>query len=142
MLLAGLNERSNENSNYPAQWQRFVPHLGHIPGQSGFTTYGVIHNGDGAGNIDYMCAVEVTDFSRVSAGLTTLRIPEQRYAVFHHAGHISTIRQTWMSIFNGWLPESGYQTGGRPELERYDERFNAMTGAGGLEIWIPVAPKQ
>jgi predicted transcriptional regulator YdeE len=26
----------------------------------------------------------------------------------------------------------------RRGLERYDERFNADTGLGGFEIWIPV----
>ena len=25
-----------------------------------------------------------------------------------------------------------------PEFERYDERFDARTGAGGFEIWLPV----
>lgn len=138
LLLVGLSERCGDNMNAPAQWQRFVPHLGHIPGQKSATTYGVLHNHDDAGNMEYMCAVEVGNFSRVPADLSRLRIPQQRYAVFFHAGHISTIRQTWMTIFNKWLPESAYKPAGGPEFEGYDGRFNPMTGAGGLEIWIPV----
>jgi len=138
LLLAGLSERCGDQMNAPAQWQRFVPHLGHIPGQTGSCTYGVLHNQDDAGNLEYMCGVEVTDFSRVPAELSRLRVPEQRYAVFWHSGHISTIRQTWMTIFNKWLPESGYKATGGPEFERYTSSFNPMTGAGGVEIWIPV----
>ena len=138
LLLVGLSERCGDNMNAPAQWQRFVPHIGHIPGQIGFTTYGVLHNQDDAANMEYMCAVEVPDFSRVPPDLSRLRVPEQRYAVFFHAGHVSTIRQSWMTIFNKWLPESGYKAAGAPEFERYTERFNPMTGAGGVEIWIPV----
>ena len=138
LLLAGLSERCGDNMNAPAQWQRFVPHIGHIPGQTGASTYGVLHNQDDAGNLEYMCAVEVIDFSRVPAELSRLRVPEQRYAVFFHAGHISTIRQTWMTIFNKWLPESDCKTAGGPEFERYTASFNPMNGAGGVEIWIPV----
>ncbi len=37
LLIAGLGERYNSeaSAHIPAQWQRFAPHLGHIPGQSG-----------------------------------------------------------------------------------------------------------
>ena len=141
MLMVGLSERCANNMNIPAQWQRFVPHLGHIPGQIGWTTFGVICNGDDAGNFDYMCAVEVKDFSRVPPELSTLRIPEQHYAVFHHGGHISTIKQTFSTIFNKWLPASEYKTSGGPEFERYTQAFNPATGNGGVEIWIPVIGK-
>src|SRR5215472_4023440 len=140
MLIAGLSERYNQEASakIPAQWQRFVPHLGHIPGQIGRATYGVLCNGDDAGNTEYITGVEVSDFARVPKEFARLRIPEQRYAVFFHGGHISTIRQVWHTIWNKWLPDSGYKTPEVPEFERYDERFNSVTGEGGFEIWIPV----
>ena len=138
MLIAGLSERCGDNMNAPAQWQRFVPHIGNIPGQVGWITYGVLCNSDDTGNMEYMCGVEVSDFSRVPAELSRFRIPEQKYAVFFHAGHVSTIRQTWMTIFNKWLPESGYKASGGPEFEKYAEVFNPATGADGVEIWIPI----
>jgi AraC family transcriptional regulator len=100
--------------------------------------YGVISNTDEAGNIDYLAGVEVVDFSRVGPELTRLRIPEQRYAVFHHRDHISSIRATMFTILNKWLPESGHQVLDAPELERYGEDFDSRTGLGGLEIWIPI----
>jgi AraC family transcriptional regulator len=140
ILITGLSERCGDDMNAPAQWQRFVPHIGHIPNQIGFTTYGVLHNCDDAGNMEYLCGVQVSDFSRTPKGLTNLRLPDQKYAVFFHAGHVSTIRTTWQAIFTQWLPESGFKAAGGPEFERYTERFNPMTGAGGVEIWIPVAP--
>ncbi len=141
MLIVGLSERCGEVMNAPAQWQKFVPYLGNIPGQIGWTTYGVLCNNGGVGGMEYVCGVEVTDFTRVAAELSTLRIPEQKYAVFFHAGHVSTIRQTWMTIFDKWLPESGYKASGGPEFERYGETFEPATGEGGLEIWIPVVKK-
>jgi AraC family transcriptional regulator len=140
LLIAGLSERYNSetSSGIPAQWQRFIPHLGHIPGQVGPTAYGVLSNSDDAGNTEYLSGVEVSDFARVPKEFSRLRIPEQRYAVFSHRDHISTIRRVWFTIFNKWLPESGMQVTGGPEFERYSEEFNSATGMGGFEVWIPI----
>jgi AraC family transcriptional regulator len=140
LLIAGLGERYNSETSagIPAQWQRFGPYLGHIPGQIGRTTYGVLCNSDDAGNTEYISGVEVADFSRLPKEFSRLRIPEQRYAVFSHPDHISTIRRVWFTIFNKWLPESGFKAAGGPEFERYGEQFDPVTGKGGFEVWIPI----
>src|SRR5579864_2002856 len=67
LLIAGLSERYTAETcaNIPAQWQRFAPHIGHIPGHVGRTAYGVICNTDDAGNTEYISGVEVSDFSRL-----------------------------------------------------------------------------
>jgi|HubBroStandDraft_1064217.scaffolds.fasta_scaffold09853_2 AraC family transcriptional regulator len=142
LLIAGFSERYNSGTSagIPAQWQRFVPHLGHIPGQIGLTTYGVLCNSDDDGNTEYICGVEVSGFSRVPAEFSVLRIPEQRYAVFAHHDHVSTIRRTWFTIWSKWLPESGHRAVEGISFERYGENFDGRTGAGGFEIWIPVKP--
>jgi len=142
LLVAGISERYNAETvgGIPAQWQRFQPYLGNIPGQVGRTGYGVIYNTDDAGNMEYISGVEVSDFSRVQPELSHLRIPEQSYVVFTQRDHISTIQQTWFTIWNKALPETGYQISGGPEFERYGEEFDPKTGAGGFEIWIPVKP--
>ena len=141
LLIAGIGERYNCDSlaGIASQWQRFLPHLGNVPGQlGGRVAYGVICNTDEAGNIDYLAGVEVSDFARVGPELSRLRIPEQRYAVFAHRDHVSSIRATMFTIFNQWLPESGHQVLDAPELERYGEEFDSRSGLGGFEIWIPV----
>lgn len=140
LFIAGLGERytTASSAGIPAQWQRFVPHLGHIPGQKGHTTYGVLCNSDDEGNIEYVCGVEVVDFSDLPAHWSRLRIPAQMYAVFTHAEHVSTIRRTWFAIWNTWLPASGYEVAEAPAFERYGDTFNPMTGNGGVEIWLPV----
>jgi AraC family transcriptional regulator len=56
--------------------------------------YGVCTNGDDAGNFDYIAGVEVSDFSDLPRDFFRVRIPEQRYAVFTHRDHVSTIRHT------------------------------------------------
>lgn len=140
LLIAGLQERysAQTTAGIPAQWQRFAPHIGHIPGQIGQAMYGVIGNSDDAGNADYLCGVEVSDFASLPPEFSRIRIPEQRYAVFTQRGHISAIQRTWYTIWNQWLPESGYKIVEAPEYERYDERFDPMSGNGELEIWIPI----
>lgn len=144
MLIAGLSEHysCDASAKIPAQWQRFQPYLNHVPGRVGGVAYGVICNGDDAGNMDYICGVEVSEFARVPTEWARLRIPEQRYAVFRHDGHISSIRQVWHTIWNQWLPESGESITSGPELERYDERFDPVTGSGGFEIWIPLKKRE
>jgi AraC family transcriptional regulator len=138
LLVAGLSQRSSDNAGMPAQWQRFVPYLGNIPGQVGRRAYGVLYNGDDSGNIDYMCGVEVKDFSDLPAGFASLRIPAQYYAVFPHREHISTIQSSWMAVFNEWIPESGHELADGPEFELYGEDFDGVKGVGTVEIWVPI----
>jgi AraC family transcriptional regulator len=140
LLVAGLGERYNGDTSkaIPAQWQRFAPHIGNIADQVGATTYGVCHNSDDDGNFDYVAGVEVSSFSRVPPEFARVRIPPQKYAVFTHAEHVSTIRRTVMTIWNKWLPESGLDVVDAPNFERYGQAFDPHTGMGGFEIWIPI----
>jgi AraC family transcriptional regulator len=140
LLIAGLGvPYSCESSvGIPAQWQQFVPHLGNIAGQVGRTAYGVSCNFDDHGNFDYTCGVEVSDFSQVPADWNRLKIPAQEYAVFTHRDHISTIRSTWTTIWNKWLPESGREVAEAPNFELYGKDFNSVTGRGSVEIWLPL----
>jgi AraC family transcriptional regulator len=140
LLIVGLSERYTCESSkaIPAQWQRFAPHIDNIPGQIGKVAYGVRCNSDEAGNFDYVCGVEVSDFSDVPAEFARLRIAPQRYAVFLHREHISAIRRTMNTIWSKWLPESGHEAADAPDFERYGEEFDPKTGNGGLEIWVPI----
>jgi AraC family transcriptional regulator len=139
-LVAGLSARYDYETcggGIPAQWQRFGPYIGNVPGQVGTDAYGVRYNSDDSG-LDYACGVEVRDFSQLPPELSRVRVPANRYAVFTHSGHVSAIRSTWYAIWNQWLPKSGHQLADAPDFERYDSRFDARTGAGEVEIWVPL----
>ncbi|HEY3678900.1 MAG TPA: AraC family transcriptional regulator [Bradyrhizobium sp.] len=140
LLIAGLGERYNWESGaaIPGQWQRFHQCEPRIPGRIGKVAYGVCCNGDDSGNFDYVAGVEVADFSDLPREFYRVRIPEQKYAVFSHGEHISTIRRTISTIWNHWLPTSGFKAADAPNFERYGENFDPATGDGGLEIWVPV----
>jgi len=142
MLVAGVGERYNHGNGggaaIPGQWQRYHQKVGEIPDRVGNVAYGVCCNGDDSGNFDYIAGVEVSDFSDLPREFSRVRIPAQRYAVFTHSEHISTIRRTVNTIWNHWLPSSKLCVADAPNFERYDEKFDPATGNGGLEIWVPV----
>jgi len=139
MLMAGLTASYTFETMaaLPAQWEKFVPHLGHVPGQIGRVAYGVVLASSETG-FDYMCGVEVKDFDRLPADLDRARIPAQKYAVFAQTDHISKIRGVWSAVWSDWLPASGHEAADGPRLERYGESFNGETGEGGYEIWLPL----
>jgi AraC family transcriptional regulator len=90
------------------------------------------------GSLDYLAGVEVARAEGLPHELTKLSIAPRRYAVFAHEGHISTIGQTWMDIFDAWLPQSGYEMEAAPCFECYGEAFDPANGTGNVEIWIPI----
>jgi AraC family transcriptional regulator len=140
-LVSGIAERcthENSGAGIPNLWYQFHQTIDHIPARIGKVAYGVCCNADDAGNFDYVAGVEVADFSDLPREFARVRIPEQKYAVFTHAEHISTIRRTVNTIWNHWLPASGMKAADAPNFERYDEKFDPSTGNGGLDIWVPV----
>jgi len=141
LLIAGLGGRYtfDTNQGIPAQWQRFNNEFqGRIPDQQGDIYYGVSHNFDDDGYFEYVCGAEVTRFGSLPAELARVRIPAHRYAVFTHRDHISSISATHYAIMADWAPHSGCQAAEALNFERYDQRFDPMTGLGGVEIWVPV----
>ncbi len=141
LLIAGLNGHYTfeTNAGIPAQWQHFNKEMhGNIPGQKGEIYYGVSHAFSDDGRFDYLCGVEVERAPGLPADFSTLRIPPHRYAVFTHRDHISSISRTHFTIMSEWAPKSFLTSDEALNFERYDERFDPVTGNGGVEIWLPV----
>lgn len=141
MLIAGVSQRHERAGapGIPLQWQKLAPHLGAIPGQTpGGVTFGVCSNYDDEGGFDYLAGAEITQAKDLPPGFTSLKLSPQRYAVFTHVGHVATIAATWAVAWGQWLPASGMKPADAPMFERYDHRFNPMTGVGECEIWLPL----
>jgi len=139
-LMAGIVQRyeCSAPAAIPSQWQRFSQYLGSIPGQLGQDAYGICYNFDDEGKFDYMSAVEIKEGGQLPFGLVQLSLPEQKYAVFSHAGHISEIRSVMSSIWNHGIADAGLQADTSPTLEVYRPQFNPTTGNGGFEVWIAI----
>lgn len=140
LLIAGIGARYKQGGDpaIPSQWQRFGPHIGNVPEQVGSVAYGVVANFDDEDAFDYIAGVQVSRFTDLPKDFATIRIPARRYAVFTHKGHVSSIPATMSAIWTNWLPASGHTFADAPFFERYDQRFNTATGAGEVELWLPL----
>src|SRR4029079_1384715 len=125
----------------PNLWHQFHQSVDHIPARIGKVAYGVCCNGDDAGNFDYVAGVEVADFSDLPREFARVRIPQQKYAVFTHAEHISTIRRTVNTIWNHWLPISGMKAADDERVELREKRAKRVAVATVVKR-IVIAPRR
>jgi AraC family transcriptional regulator len=141
MRIAGLSATYTleTRKNIPAQWERFQRFEKTIPGRIGEASYGVTSNFDGTNSFDYLCGVEVDETNDLPDGLTRIRVPAQRYAVFTYRGPVSGIEAAFESIWRQWLPTSGCRTVKTPCVECYSKDFDPTTNQGTVEFWIPIS---
>jgi AraC family transcriptional regulator len=140
LILAGRNKtyKIGPDPGMKEQWAFFMEDFGKIAGQVGYLAYGVCHNFDGQGHMDYMCAAEVKDEGQVPGYLATLHIPARKTAVFVHRGPLSGISDTWGKIFSQGLPEAKLEVAAGPQFEVYGAGFDADSDHSRIEIFIPV----
>ena len=123
-----------ERPRIPAFWEEVIEEIGQF--MWGNDTFGVSFDFDDQEAMTYM--VGFADDGRCdSTDLDHLQLLDGRYAVFDHAGHISTIAQTWAGIFDGGLAKSGLAPRGGPEFEMYTKEFRPEK-PGNVSIWVPV----
>ena len=149
MLIAGMRKHYSPEtmSDTPQLWKRFVTQCDGIPGRLGKERWGVCFNGarNGSGS-DYLCGVTVSSKERVKPDWDCLELPAQRYVALAHTGHISRLGKLVDLIQKVWLPASHYTlandaSDAPSHMERYAETFDAETGLGGIEIWVPIKPR-
>ena len=141
LLLAGLIKTfaMKDIGAIPSLWQQFNTIQGAIANTGPERRYfGASLSFSEEKGCDYMAALEVTDLASVPKEAQTATIPAAKYAVFKQPGHITLLRPTIMSIWQDWLPTSGYAAAEAPLIEYYPPAFNGMTGNGGFEVWLPV----
>ena len=142
MRIAGLRSHFTSASldEIPTLWRRLVS-VGKVPGRVGTADYAVVVlRSDGC---DYLAGFEVSESAGLPKEFAYTETPANEYAVFSHEGHVSTLRNTFDSVFSRWLPTSGFEIartagGERYLLERYGEGFDPVAGMGDIEIWVPV----
>lgn len=144
MLFAGVRKyyRFEDRGGIPSLWQVFAPHMGSIPGETPYVSYGLNlapANPKDEMGFDYMCAVEVQSLDDLPEGLVGARIGPRTWAEFRHTGHVSSIGSTCAAA-GDWLARSGRATssGGMEMIEFYPKEFDPRTGMGGCEVWVPV----
>lgn len=119
----------------PKQWLAFK--MGFEAARQSPVTYGVICGLDHDG-MEYMCGVEVSSLQSVAETTGKIIIPQQKYAVFVFEGHITEIGAAWDHIIDDLMPALKLEDAHTPSFERYDDRYDPMSGNGVVEIWCPV----
>lgn len=139
--VTGISRQYTFETNYgiPEQWGLFVEHYHDIQTVTGDVSYGVCYDADAQGRFLYLTGLETDATTTVPNNMERIVLPVGRYAVFEHEGHISDYRKTIYTIWNKSLPEEGLEHRTAPDFEVYDNRFDADTGLGLVEIWIPIA---
>src|SRR5262245_59205325 len=105
-LMAGIREfrTFSERAGIPGQWQRFGPHIGHMPGQIGDDAYVIcLAPSSGEEGFDYLTGVAVRSLDELPEGLSGVRISRRRYAIFHHRDHISKVGVTCADCSGNWM---------------------------------------
>jgi AraC family transcriptional regulator len=138
--VVGLAERCSFDTTItiPAQWQRFMACYRAIPHRRDQIPIGVSYSADDDGQFQYMCGAVVHRFGERMRELRHLEIPPRQYAVFEHRGHVSTIYETYRSIWSEAMPATGRSVADAPVIERHNPTFDPRTGEGGLTLWIPL----
>lgn len=138
--VAGINgtHTFETRSDIPSQWARFGPRVAEVAGPDPACVYGVCWNYRAGEGFDYLSGADLAEGAAVPEGMTEIRLPAGRHAVFTHAGNVSTIADTLDAIWRKWLPNSGHEAADAPSFERYDARFDPASGDGGFEIWVPL----
>jgi AraC family transcriptional regulator len=141
ITIAGLAETHDrmKPEGIPAQWQRFNHYIGHIPDADPEAAFGVLTGVfEDTDTFGCLTGLEVRTTSSLQPELTAMTIPAQRYAIFTHTGHVSTMRTSVNTVFNRWLPELKTEGGYFPSfIERYGMAFDPETGTGDVELWVP-----
>lgn len=139
-FIAGLGDRFTieRNEGIVGLWQAFQPYIGGVSCQVNDWNYGLCCNPGDDGSFEYIAGTEVSCIKNLPPDFRYFKVPPQNYAVFRHLGHISNIHQTFFTIFNHWLPDSGYALADAPEFEQYSSDFEPAQGKGYVDVWIPL----
>lgn len=142
MVIAGIGRRFpvEDFAGIPSLWQEFRAFDNTIPEQQGHRAFGVVSDMSTNGSdYRYVAGVQVTAGANTHEPLQRITLPAQRWAMFTHTGHITTIISTIHAIFAEALPTARLSPGENPDLlEVYPETFDPSTGRGGVELWVPL----
>jgi predicted transcriptional regulator YdeE len=125
---------NNENNEIPQVWDKLNPRYTEIQHKVG-PAYGVCGDMEENGRFHYLAGFEVTEVTGLPDGMEKWDVSAQQYAVFPCS--LKTIHETYRTIFETWLPQSGYARADGPDFEFYGPEFNMRSGEG-VAIYLPV----
>ncbi|MES2102872.1 MAG: helix-turn-helix domain-containing protein [Pseudomonadota bacterium] len=137
------SERNNIGEKLPPLWQQFLMRLSEIRHAIGGTCYGIVRQlAEDSDELEYVCAVEVTAFELIPAGMLTLEQPACTYAKFAHRGAVNLIDNTVNYIYSTRLSQSGTRHVGTADLEFYGAGYSPGSPDSLMHYAIPITSSQ
>jgi predicted transcriptional regulator YdeE len=137
--IVGMHYRGNNaEGEIPQIWRKVGPRMSEIKNivEHG-AAYGVSDNMDQAtGEFDYIAGFAVSDVKEVPEGMVNWQIPGGQYAVFRTT--LPKLGDTFKYAYYEWLPKSEYEHRPGPDLELYDEAFDATDPNSEFEVYVPI----
>ena len=129
-------EGGNENNEIGKVWDQFNARYGEIQNICG-PTYGLCFGMPNEREPWYIAGAEVARVEEMPAGMMSMSVPAQKYAVFPCT--LGTLGATYRHIAEEWQPRPGYEHADAPDFEYYD----AEPGPGDpkdmkLSIYWPI----
>lgn len=145
-LLGKSKRMSFANNTTRELWQWFQPRRKDLKNVAGSDLYSLevyddpdhFKNFDPTREFSKWAAVEVNNYSDEAPEMEQLTIPTGLYAVFLHKGPASEGKNTYMYIFQNWLPSSGYVLDNRPHFAVMGAKYKGDSPDNEEEIWIPI----
>jgi len=139
MFLVGTTARYayEDVAGIPRHWARFMGEASAIAHRTATSPLSVSTRA-GSDGFDYTCAWEVSRLPAAAGRWTLTTLPARSYAVFRHDRHVSSLPEAYAWIWDEGLRRLRLPVADAPTLERFDPRFDPVTGMGGIEIWIPL----
>lgn len=145
MVFVGMHCRTTLKTNMiPQLWDNYMPRMSEVQNiVNPETGYGIcfyenITDFTNETPFSYMACQEVSDTSNIPKEMSTREIAPAKYALFTHKGPVNTLQETYLNIYNKWLPEGGFIPAKADMFELYDERFKFGEATSEMDIYIPI----
>lgn len=129
-------EGGNENNEIGKVWDEFnrrYAEIKHICGPA----YGLCFGMPNAQEPWYIAGAEVADVADLPAGMMSMAVPAQKYAVFPCT--LGTLGATYRYITEEWQPRAGFEHAPAPDFELYDQEFDPNDPQHGkLSVYWPI----
>ena len=89
----------------------------------------------------YIAALEVDSLDDIPPGMVGRDVPAANYATFRYQGPVAGISAFFRSIYDEWLPASGYQLDPQVNADFERPQPHGDNGEADEEIWLPIAKK-
>jgi AraC family transcriptional regulator len=129
-------EEEKGNNEIGLVWDEFNRRCGEIKNVCG-PVYGLCFGMPNEREPWYIAGIEVSRADEIPAGMLSMSVPAQKYAVFPCT--LGALGATYRYITQEWQPRTGHEHADAPDFELYDEEFDPSDPQHGkLSVYWPI----